>query len=204
MTSEVRARMFEPFFTTRVDRPGTQGTGLGLATVQRIVTESGGHIDVESVQGAGTCVTLFFPRVPDEAAEPAAHPAQQSHARAPNSLRVLVVEDDPAVRFLIATVLLGAHYRVAVARDGEEALQFIQAAAQPFHLIVTDLVMPSISGEALAKRLRASGNQSRVLFISGYSNHAPSELSPYGSLLSKPFTPAQLLAAVAAISPDPD
>jgi two-component system cell cycle sensor histidine kinase/response regulator CckA len=100
------------------------------------------------------------------------------------------------VRSLVATVLLGAHYRVTVARDGEEALSFIETEQEPFHLIVTDLVMPSTGGIALAKRLHERGSQARILFISGYSEHTPADLHPYGTLLPKPFTPRQLLAAV--------
>jgi CheY-like chemotaxis protein len=83
-----------------------------------------------------------------------------------------------------------------VARDGEEALRFIEAEREPFHLIVTDLVMPSVGGVSLAERLRERASLSRMLFISGYSHHTPAELLRYGQLLPKPFTPSQLLAAV--------
>jgi CheY-like chemotaxis protein len=197
MSPEVRDRMFEPFFTTRTDRPGTHGTGLGLSTVQRIVEEAGGSIDVESAPGRGTTVTVFFPRVampPVKAVGPDAPPRR---APAPNSLRVLVVEDEPAVRSLVASVLLGAHYRVAVARDGEEALTLLASVQEPFDLIVTDLAMPSIGGMTLAHRLHEDGSsRHRMLFISGYSHHMPAELAVFGRLLPKPFTPAQLLEAV--------
>ncbi len=198
MTAEVQAHMFEAFFTTRSDRPGTQGTGLGLATVERIVTQANGSIVVRSAPGAGTTVSVFFPRV----ALPADEPAVQSPAssmRAPlNSQRVLVVEDDPSVRALVATLLLGAHYRVMVARDGEEALRFIDAEAEPFHLIVTDLAMPTLGGASLAQRLHEQGRRPRLLFISGYSDHPLTDLLRYGHLLPKPFSPAQLLTAVAS------
>jgi two-component system, cell cycle sensor histidine kinase and response regulator CckA len=196
MSPEVRARMFEPFFTTRADRPGTQGTGLGLATVQRIVAESRGFIEVESTPGQGTTVSVYFPRVPNtpmgvEGARPSVAIAQ-----ALNSQRVLVVEDEPAVRSLIATVLLGAHYRVMVAHHAEEGLRLIEAEREPFQLIVTDLVMPGIGGVSLATRLRDAGSDARFLFISGYSTHALSGLLHRGHFLAKPFTPTQLLAAV--------
>jgi two-component system cell cycle sensor histidine kinase/response regulator CckA len=196
MSDDVKARMFEPFFTTREERPGLQGNGLGLATVQRIVTDAHGHIAVESAPGRGTSVTVFFPRaelppVPTDAAKPVATPPP------PNSQRVLVIEDDPAVRSLLGNVLIGAHYRVSVARDGAEGLRMLENERESFHLIVTDLVMPRIGGLELATALRERGCTARMLFISGYSDHAPGELSPYGSLLPKPFTPEQLLSAVA-------
>jgi two-component system cell cycle sensor histidine kinase/response regulator CckA len=203
MTPDVLARMFEPFFTTRTDRPGTQGTGLGLPTVQRIVTGAGGFIDVTSSPGRGTTVTVFFPRSTNA---PSVAPPPEELGRpavAPNTRRVLVVEDEPSVRSLVASVLLGAHYIVVVARDGEEALRFLDIEQEPFHLIVTDLVMPNIGGMTLARHLRERGSGSRLLFISGYSNHAPSELLPFGRLLPKPFTPAQLIEAVQAALEDP-
>jgi PAS domain S-box-containing protein len=196
MNQETQARIFEPFFTTRTDRPGTQGTGLGLATVQRIVKDAGGHVAVQSAPGHGTIVTVYFPRVaPADQNVPA--PQERGHDEpAPNTQRVLVVEDEPAVRTLIANVLLGAHYLVAVARDGDEALRLLEDESEPFHLIVADLVMPGVGGVALARRLRERGRRQRVVFISGYSAHAPGELEGLGRLLPKPFTPAQLLEAV--------
>jgi PAS domain S-box-containing protein len=198
MTPEVRARIFEPFFTTRTDRQGTQGTGLGLSTVQRIVTEAGGSIEVESAPGQGTTVTVSFPRVASAAATAAAAEAPRPAGPPPNTRRVLVVEDDSSVRSLVANVLLGGGYLVVVARDGQEALRSMDADGQPFDLIVTDLVMPAVGGAALARRLRERGSRARVLFISGYSDLANSDLADLGKLLPKPFTPAQLLEAVRA------
>jgi len=194
--------MFEPFFTTRGDRPGTQGTGLGLATVQRIVAEVGGCIDVTSAPGKGTAVTVYFPRV--ESAPLVDTATTHERARpAPNSVRVLVVEDEPAVRALVGNVLLGEHYWVLVARDGEEALRLIEEEREPFDLIVTDLEMPNVGGATLAERLHQRGSPPRFLFISGYSDHTPMDLLPYGKLLAKPFTPAQLLVAVRSALDDP-
>jgi PAS domain S-box-containing protein len=198
MPPEVQARIFEPFFTTRTDRPGTQGTGLGLSTVQRIVTEAGGEIAVASAPGRGTTVSVFFPRVARAPAPAAAAEAPARVELAPNTRRVLVVEDEPSVRSLVANVLLGAHYLVAAARDGLEALRVVEAEGEHFDLVVTDLVMPNLGGVSLTRRLRERGVSSRVLFISGYSDHAPSELAAMGSVLYKPFTPAQLLASVRA------
>jgi two-component system cell cycle sensor histidine kinase/response regulator CckA len=201
MSPEVQARMFEPFFTTRAERPGTQGTGLGLATVQRIVAGVGGRIDVQSAPGQGTTVTVYFRRV---ASAPKEVERSRVHSAAvPNTRRILVVEDEPSVRSLMGNVLLGAHYWVMVARDGDEALRFIQAEREPFHLIVTDLVMPRTGGVSLAKHLHERASLPRMLFVSGYSSHTPKELAPYGSLLPKPFTPSQLLAAVSRALDDP-
>jgi two-component system cell cycle sensor histidine kinase/response regulator CckA len=107
-----------------------------------------------------------------------------------------VIEDDPSVRSLVGTVLLGAHYLVRVARDGAEGMSLLESQREPFHLIVTDLVMPQLGGALLAKQLRERGGHQRILFISGYSTQTPAELLAFGHFLPKPFTPAQLLAAV--------
>jgi PAS domain S-box-containing protein len=196
MTPEVQARMFEPFFTTRGDRPGTQGTGLGLATVARIVSELGGKIDVKSAPEAGTSVTIYFPQAAEaRIAEPRRE--QRRVAAAPNGQRVLLIEDEPSVRSLVASILLGAGYFVMLARNGGEGLRLIESEQTPFELVITDLMMPEISGARLAKLLEERGHPSRMLFISGYANVTPAELLPHGHLLPKPFTPAQLLAAVA-------
>ncbi|MEO8179337.1 MAG: ATP-binding protein [Deltaproteobacteria bacterium] len=203
MSAEVQARMFEPFFTTRAERVGVQGNGLGLATVQRIVLEAGGHIAVQSAPGKGTAVSVFFPRVqPGPVLAASELPPPPPHVL-PNSRRILVIEDDPSVRALVGTVLLGAHYLVVVARDGAEGMRKLESAEKPFHLVITDLMMPQIGGASLAQQLHGRGGQPKILFISGYSTHTPTELLPYGHFLPKPFTPAQLLGAVVVALGEP-
>jgi two-component system cell cycle sensor histidine kinase/response regulator CckA len=196
MTPEVQARMFEPFFTTRDDRHGTQGTGLGLSTVRRIVAELGGHVTVESAPGAGTRVSVYFRRSTGPSA-PVPVPRASKRAQGPTrGLHVLVVEDESSVRALVASILLGAGYRVTAARAVDDALRQIARSPEPVALVITDMVMPGGGGPKLARILSDRPSPPRMLFISGYSNLTPDELVPYGRLLPKPFTPAQLLAAV--------
>jgi two-component system cell cycle sensor histidine kinase/response regulator CckA len=197
MTPEVQARMFEPFFTTRDDRHGTQGTGLGLSTVRRVVADLGGRIAVHSVLGEGTRVTVYFPRVAASAGSMSPAPYARVARPAASGQHVLVVEDEASVRALVASVLLGAAYRVTAARNADDAQRQIDAASEPIALVITDLVMSGGGGTKLARVLSGRPNPPRFLFMSGYSNLTPAELLPYGTLLAKPFTPAQLLSAVA-------
>ena len=199
MSPAVRAQIFEPFFTTRHERPGTQGTGLGLAVVQQIVQESGGHIEVDSAPGVGTTFTVYLPRVEQTIADSGIVRSRERLPFKPNSRRLLVVEDEPSVRSLLGTVLVGAHYWVRVARNAEEALRFIDEEREPFDLIVADLMMPGIDGLSLAKLLHERNQLPDVLFVSGYSPFTQEELAAYGKLLHKPFTPSQLLEAVSQI-----
>ena len=163
------ARVFEPFFTTK---GRGQGTGLGLATVDGIVAQSGGSISVESESGRGTAFSVFLPRV--DAAEapvdaPAAVPAP---APTGDGERILLVEDDTDVRVVAAALLEMIGYQVLAAADGEEALAICAADPRPVDLLVTDVVMPGISGSVLADRITALHPQTRVLFMSGYTNDA--------------------------------
>jgi PAS domain S-box-containing protein len=190
MLEEVRDRAFEPFFTTK--DPG-QGTGLGLATVHGIVTDSGGTVDIDSVPGRGTSVTIFLPgcreeiRSPELPAEPAAH--------APAAARVLVVEDQEPVRRQACRILTAHGYEVTEAPGGEEAL----AAWQEIDVLVTDVVMPGMTGQQLAQLAIDRNPDLRVVYMSG---HTEDVLVRNGArarnlaFVQKPFTRATLLRAV--------
>jgi signal transduction histidine kinase/CheY-like chemotaxis protein len=194
ISPEVLPRIFEPFFTTK---PVGKGTGLGLATVYGIVTQSGGHLAVASAPGAGATFRAYFPR----AAEGADAPAPERDPAAPRRGRgaVLVVEDDAAVRDLAREVLAGAGYAVLEAAEAEAALRLV--AGHPGHvdLLLTDVVMPGLSGRELARRLEASRPGLRTLYMSGYTDddilrHGVSRREV--AFLPKPFAPDELLSRV--------
>ena len=189
MSADVRARIFEPFFTTK---PRGQGTGLGLSTVHGIVAQSGGQIAVESAPGAGARFRVFLPLL----ARPLGALSSGARIAAPRGReRVLLVEDDRAVRDLSLRALTGAGYQVSAAYCGEEALRL--AAGSQFDLLLSDVVMPGMGGPALAERLRVAQPGLCVLFVSGYFETAqPGTLDPQRNLLHKPFTAEQLLVRV--------
>jgi len=189
MDEATRARIFEPFFTTK---PAGQGTGLGLSTVYGIVHQVGGDISVTSAPGQGTTFRVRFPRADD--APVALEAAAPEEAEAVGTGEVLLVEDDPAVRSVVMRSLHDAGYSVTVAVDPAEAIALVDAG-RSCHLLVSDVVMPGMSGPTLALELRRRLPRLQVLFVSGYS--AETELlERVGRLLPKPFTPRMLLAAV--------
>ncbi|HEX4613360.1 MAG TPA: PAS domain S-box protein [Urbifossiella sp.] len=193
MPPEVRTRVFEPFFTTK--GPG-RGTGLGLATVYGIVKQSGGHVEVYSEVGIGTTFKIYLPAVrEDGAAVPEAEPVR---ARG-GSERVLVVEDQDDVRGL-AVVALQAHgYSVLEAADGPAALRFLDPPGVALDLLVTDVVMPGMSGRQLAEAVRAARPGLPVLFVSGYTDDAVVRhgiLQAEVAFLRKPYTPLSLARKV--------
>ena len=195
MSPEIKSHIFEPFFTTK--EPGT-GTGLGLATVYGIVKQSGGHIWVYSEPGLGTTVRIYLPR----ACTPAAAQVEQ----APNSatrLRgketILVVEDEDVVRRVTCTMLGKRGYRILVASNGEEALELATQYQGPIDLLLSDVVMPQMSGRELANRLRPLRPNARVLFVSGYIGDAVVHHGVVGAevpFLQKPFTSESLARRV--------
>jgi CheY-like chemotaxis protein len=195
MTQEVKARIFEALFTTK---PAGKGTGLGLATCQTIVQQSGGHIDVDSEVGKGTTFKIYFPRV-DKPLDVAAGP-DQTGPLPRGTETLLVVEDEPAVRYLARGVLEARGYEVLLASDGQDALQVAHKhKGSPIRLVITDVIMPLMSGKAMADRLKTTFPDLKVLFTSGYTDDA---IAHHGVLergvefLSKPYTPSTLTSKV--------
>jgi PAS domain S-box-containing protein len=185
MDAETQSRLFEPFFTTK---PPGQGTGLGLATVYGIVKQSGGNIWVYSEPGQGATFKIYLP----EAEEPGT-PGESSISRLAvpeGSETVLLVEDDEEVRGVAREMLEKKGYRVLEARHGAEALRTAQQHAGPLHLLVTDVVMPQLGGPDLVIQLKALRPETKVLYMSGHSEHLlmPDRLDrPGPEFLQKPF-----------------
>jgi CheY-like chemotaxis protein len=194
MDEETRARAFEPFFTTK---PTGEGTGLGLATVYGIVTQAGGEVTLDTSPGKGATFTIRLPALVEAAAEP---PAPTLPLRGRGNERVLLAEDEDAVRALISTVLTERGYTVLEARDGLEALEIAGRFGASLDILLTDVVMPQMTGVELALRLRESDPSLPVLFVSGHmGDKRPAAWpDPDVPVLRKPFTPHELVGAVRA------
>ncbi len=193
MTLMTQTRLFEPFFTTK---EVGKGTGLGLATVYGIIKQSGGGIAVRSEPGVGTRFDIFLPRV-DEAIE-AATPGRLLADAPGGAETVLLVEDEGSVRDLAREILETRGYTVLEARDGAQALGIAERHGGPIALLLTDVVMPGMSGPELARRLTGLRPGLKVLYVSGYTDRgvAPGEGPPAAVLLQKPFTPGVLAGKV--------
>ncbi|MCX7924741.1 MAG: ATP-binding protein, partial [Fimbriimonadales bacterium] len=194
MSPQVRERIFEPFFTTK---PRGQGTGLGLSIVYSIVKQLGGHIWVYSEVGKGTTFKIYLPRALDRMNAIAMAPSPAETPRGHET--ILVVEDEPGV-LEVATETLRQHgYTVLSANSPAEALQIAQNYNEPIHLLVTDVVMPVMSGRELAEYLTRLYPQLRVLYVSGYTENTivhHGVLDPGIHFLAKPYTPTQLAQKV--------
>jgi PAS domain S-box-containing protein len=214
MDAETRARLFEPFFTTK--NPG-QGTGLGLATVQRIVSESGGMIEVQSEPGRGTRIEVFFPAIEasvmqssivqssvemsaNQATPPEAPLGARELVLETSHKTILLVDDHAAARKSMQRFLLDAGYRILAAHSGKEALKVFAEHSAAVDLLIADIMMPGMNGQELAETLLWQKPGLRVLFISGYE-HAPVELAggfAAGAveLVRKPFSGKALIKRV--------
>ncbi|MGZ6269990.1 MAG: ATP-binding protein, partial [Candidatus Limnocylindrales bacterium] len=195
MTPEVLAQAFEPFFTTK---PAGQGTGLGLSTVYGIVTQTGGQVWGYSEPGRGSTFKVYLPAAGSEE-----RPPEPAHSTTPGaaggSETILLVEDEPAVLSLMATVLRRQGYRVLTASDAAAAFQLAELEPGGIDLLITDVVMPGEPGSGLAARMHARWPDIPVIFMSGYAEQAVVRhgvLDGAAAFLSKPFDPALLTRRV--------
>ena len=191
---ETLPHIFEPFFTTK---EVGHGTGLGLATVYGIVKQSGGHVTVESEGGRGAIFRVYLPRV-DEAPQSAAAEARNASGCS-GSETVLLVEDEGAIRDMLREVLSEEGYTVLSAATAEEALRAAREQPGRIHVLISDVVMPVMTGPELAARISEVRPGLKVLFMSGYTNRAVSDLVAAGAFLQKPFPPGVLTAKVREI-----
>jgi PAS domain S-box-containing protein len=197
MDAQTKARIFEPFFTTK---EVGKGTGLGLATVYGIVKQSAGQISVYSEPGYGATFKIYLPRM--ESMEDSAAVVSKEAEPPTGRERVLVVEDEPAVRALVVGLLQSHGYEVLEARHGIEGLVIAAQQPQPIHLLVTDVVMPQMSGGELAEKLVQTTPDLKVLFMSGFSESAVVQqglLKPGTTFLQKPFDVKVLVQKVRAV-----
>jgi CheY-like chemotaxis protein len=198
ISADVLSQIFEPFFTTKELH---MGSGLGLSTVEGIVKQSGGSVQVRSRVGVGTTFDIYLPR----ARELPAPPRYAAESAPPRELAfetVLGCDDDEGVRQLIADVLGFRAYSVLQANSGAQALELSKRHPDRIHLLITDLVMPGLSGVALARELRARDPSLKVLYISGYSDDPAgltATLGEHAHFLAKPFLPGDLTQAVCSI-----
>jgi PAS domain S-box-containing protein len=194
MDGETLAKIFEPFFTTKEKG---KGTGLGLATVYGIITQSGGQIRAESQPGKGSTFLISFPIAEEKADE--RRVTARNMSTEPSDETILLVEDEDSVRRYVTSVLQGAGYRVIPARDGMEAIQTISSPESEVHLLLSDVVMPMMSGPELGERARALCPGIRILYMSGY---AESSIVNHGildqgvNLIQKPFAAEDLLSRI--------
>ncbi|MCK6418482.1 MAG: PAS domain S-box protein [Alphaproteobacteria bacterium] len=192
------SRIFEPFFTTK---EVGQGTGLGLATVYGIIRQTGGFLDVQSKPGQGATFHLYLPRVTDSEAvvEPPSNQAEEESTRdLTGSERILLVEDEDAVRTFAARALTNKGYEVLAAENGQSALAILESqGSKKLDLLVTDVVMPGMDGQALAQKIRAVHPEMKIIFISGYTEDKLKDTMGKGIyFLPKPFSLKQLAAKV--------
>ena len=201
MDAETQANIFEPFFTTKEHG---KGTGLGLATVYGIVKQSGGNIWVYSEPGKGTTFKIYLPRV--EGVAEGSEPAHPRSSILRGSETILLVEDEDMVRSLAREILEAHGYAVSEARDSTEALCVCHTHSGSIHLLVTDVVMPGMSGRELAARLGTIHPETKVLYMSGYTDDAVVRhgvLNAGLAFLQKPFSANAFLGKVREVLDSP-
>jgi CheY-like chemotaxis protein len=195
MDEATLGRIFEPFFTTK---EVGKGTGLGLATVYGIVNQSGGYIEVDSEFGKGTTFRIYLPRVKQMTVLASPSPGPQHDPIGTET--ILMVEDEDIVRSLVRMILQSKGYTVLEASDGEQALRILEQQMQgTVHLLLTDLIMPKMSGRQLAELVVQKRPSIKVLYLSGYTNDAAVQHGIWGpdtAFLQKPFTPIVLARKV--------
>jgi nitrogen fixation negative regulator NifL len=197
MSEETLARVFEPFFTTK---PKGKGTGLGLTTVYAVVHQAGGFTEVASEPGTGTTFRVFLPRAETIAPKERAGSGSHGSPAGRGTETILLAEDEPLVRKLAADVLRARGYTILAAASGPEALALAAANADSIRLVVSDVVMPGMTGPEMAATLSERGLKVPVLFMSGYAETESGLLLPEGApLLQKPFSPDALLRRVRAL-----
>jgi PAS domain S-box-containing protein len=203
MTDEVKARIFEAFFTTK---PEGKGTGLGLATCQAIVQQSGGHIDVDSSVGRGTTFKIYFPQVDEPLDTDAKFIKAWPLPRGTETL--LIVEDEPEVRHLAQRLLEAQGYTVLRAVNGQDALHVAREhKGPPIRLVVTDVIMPRMGGKMMTEWLKTTYPDLKILFTSGYTDEAMAQhgvIKTGIDFLAKPFTPAALVRKVRELLDQPN
>ncbi len=195
MTPEVRERAFEPFFTTK---PVGKGTGLGLSQIFGFAHQSGGEVGIESEVGRGTTVSIYLPRTESAAAAVRLHPALQrseGEAHVPGA-RILLVEDDPRVRAATVGALEDLDYEPVACSSGAEAIRLFES--QEFDLVISDVIMPEMTGPELIRHLKATDRDFAVLFVTGYVGDGETDHLVGYELLRKPFTVGALANAVSS------
>ncbi len=201
MDEETKLHLFEPFYTTKARG---EGTGLGLSTVYGIVTQSNGHIRVQSEPGRGTTVRIYLPKASRAGEEIKDGPADKKVFYGTET--ILVVEDEEVVRSLIGRMLRLYGYDVIEAGDGDEALKIIRNHPRSIQLIISDMVMPGLSGPDLVRLLRPHHPETRILYISGYTDSSIQtqiSMEKDASFMQKPFKPEELSLMVRRILDSP-
>lgn len=197
MDQDTLSRIFEPFFTTK--EPG-KGTGLGLATVYGIIKQSGGFIDAYSESGEGTTFKVYLPRA--NSLEAGEKPQEEAGRAQGGSETILLVEDEDAVRELVEGVLAASGYHVQTASRGDEALQIARRHSPPINLLLTDVVMPQMSGRELADQFALIHPETKVLFMSGYTETSMMRrgiLNEDDQFIQKPFSADNLVRRIRSV-----